>query len=275
MKLARVDAGKGPRQASIDLGRSLARPPGRLRLPAVADPPLEVDTALESVRLLPPVLPRKIVAIGRNYAAHAAELGHPVPSRPLIFLKAPSSVIGPGDAIRRPPDSDRVEHEAELGVVIGARCRHVDPARYADVVAGYTVVLDVTARDLQRSDKQFARGKGFDTFCPIGPWVETELDPFDVEVGCRVARPDGTVEPRQLGRTPAMVFDVPTLVATASRVMTLWPGDVIATGTPEGVGPLLAGDVITAWVEGIGELTCPVVDDADVPDHPPPISQLR
>ncbi len=234
------------------------------------DPPLEASVALADCRLLAPVTPSKVVAIGRNYAAHAAELGNKVPKRPLIFLKAPSSVCGPGDTILVPPDSDRVEHEAELGVVIGTRCRHVDPADFADVVAGYTIVLDVTARDLQRSDGQFARGKGFDTFCPIGPWMETELDPFDVEVSCEVSG-----APRQRGRTTAMIFDVPTLIATVSRVMTLHPGDVIATGTPEGVGPLVDGDVVVATVEGIGALSCPVKDDGQVPEREPPISQAR
>jgi 2-keto-4-pentenoate hydratase/2-oxohepta-3-ene-1,7-dioic acid hydratase in catechol pathway len=231
---------------------------------------LEASAALTDCPLLAPVLPRTVAAIGRNYAAHAAELGNPVPSRPLIFLKAPSSVCGPGDMILLPPDSERVEHEAELGVVIGRRCRHVAPEHYAEVVAGYTVVLDVTARDLQRSDGQFARGKGFDTFCPIGPWMETSLDPRDVEVGCEV---NGEV--RQRGRTTAMIFDVPTLIATVSRVMTLRPGDVIATGTPAGVGPLRDGDVVVAWVDGIGELRCPVRADPDVPHREPPIAQAR
>ncbi len=262
MRLARVATGAGPRQAVIDDDGVTARPPGAARLPGVEDPPLEEVVA--GARLLAPVVPSKVVAIGRNYAAHAAELGNRVPSRPLVLLKAPSSVIGPGEPILLPPDSDRVEHEAELGVVIGARCRHVDPERFAEVVAGYTVVLDVTARDLQRSDGQFARGKGFDTFCPIGPWVETALDPRDVRVTCRVGD-----ELRQDGRTTAMIFDVPALVATVSRVMTLLPGDVIATGRPEGVGPLVEGDVVTAAVEGIGALRCPVRADDEAPEAAP------
>jgi len=270
LRLGRVETPRGPRQARIDAEGAAAHPPGDVRLPGVTDPPLEASVALSEVRLLAPLVPGKVVAIGRNYAAHAAELGHDVPSRPMIFLKASSSVCGPGDTILLPPDSVRVEHEAELGVVIGARCRHVDPADFADVVAGYTVVLDVTARDLQRSDGQFARGKGFDTFCPVGPWMVTELDPSDLEVGCTV-----NGEPRQRGRTTAMIFDVPTLVATVSRVMTLMPGDVIATGTPEGVGPLVDGDVIVATVEGIGELRCPVRTDEDVPERAPPIAQAR
>jgi len=272
VKLARVDAGAGPRVAVVGEGLRLL-PPGDVRLPGLDDPPLERELRLADVRLLAPVRPSKVVAIGRNYAAHAAELGHTVPSRPLIFLKAPSSVIGPGEAVLLPPDSQRVEHEVELAVVIGARCRHVAPERFADVVAGYTVLVDVTARDLQRSDGQFARGKGFDTFCPIGPWLDTALDPSDLELRLEVARPAGTLEARQHARTTSMIFDVPTLVAVASRVMTLLPGDVIATGTPEGVGPLLPGDRMLASIEGIGSLENPVRSDPGVPGMPPPISQ--
>jgi 2-keto-4-pentenoate hydratase/2-oxohepta-3-ene-1,7-dioic acid hydratase in catechol pathway len=274
VRLARVATGAGPRVAVIDADGA-ARPPGSATLPGVDDPPLEQAIAPAEVTLLAPVRPSKIVAIGRNYAAHAAELGHSVPSRPMMFMKAPTSVVGPGDAVLLPPDSQRVEHEVELGVVIGSRCRHVLPERYAEVVAGYTVLVDVTARDLQRSDKQFARGKGFDTFCPIGPWLETRLEPADLELSISVVRPDGTVERRQRARTSSMIFDVPTLVAVASRVMTLLPGDVIATGTPEGVGPLEDGDRFEAVVEGIGALICPVRADRDVPDLPPPISQPR
>jgi len=276
VRLARVLTKRGPRQAVLWDDGLVARPPGDARLPGVTDPPLEEPTLVAGdVRFLAPVRPSKVVAIGRNYAAHAAELGHDVPERPLMFLKAPSSVIGPRDTILLPPDSQRVEHEAELGVVIGRRCRHVAPPEFADVVAGYTVLLDVTARDLQRSDEQFARGKGFDTFCPIGPAMQTDLDPFDVEVSCRVVRVDGVEEERQRGRTDRMIFDVPTLVATVSRVMTLEPGDVIATGTPEGVGPLVHGDEVIARVDGIGELRCPVLRDDRVPPRPPPISQRR
>ena len=272
MRLALVETAAGPRVASIRPDGRAASPGDRL-LPGVHEPPLDHSIDPGDVRLLAPVRPSKIVAIGRNYAAHAAELGHTVPSRPLIFLKAPTSVIGPGDAVLLPPDSQRVEHEVELGVVIGARCRHVPPGRFADVVAGYTVLVDVTARDLQRSDGQFARGKGFDTFCPVGPWLETDLDPSNVELSLSVVRPDGAVELRQRAGTAAMIFDVPTLVAVASRVMTLLPGDVIATGTPEGVGPLLHGDRFEAVIEGIGALSCAVRADLSVPDLPPPISQ--
>ena len=215
--------------------------------------------------------PSKVVAIGRNYAAHAAELGNDVPERPLIFLKAPSSIVGPGESILLPPDSGRVEHEAELAVVIGRRCRHVHPRDALSYVAGYTVLNDVTARDLQRADGQFARAKGFDTFCPIGPWVETSPDPSNLRVWCTVRRAGGEPEQRQDGRTPQMVFDVPTLVAAVSRVMSLEPGDVIATGTPEGVGLLRDGDEVVVGVDGIGALRNPVFCDLDAPEIQPPV----
>jgi len=241
--------------------------------PWLFEPSIESAGALADYRLLAPVVPGKIVAIGRNYAAHAAELGNSVPSRPLIFLKAPSSVIGPADPILLPPDSQRVEHEAELAVVISRVCRHVRPSDAFSVIGGYTVLNDVTARDLQRADGQFARGKGFDSFCPIGPWVETQLDPSDLRVSCEVWSPAGDHELRQDGRTTQMVFDVATLVATASRVMTLHPGDVIATGTPEGVGPLCEGDEVGVSVEGIGMLKNPVRCEAGVPAMPAPIAQ--
>jgi 2-keto-4-pentenoate hydratase/2-oxohepta-3-ene-1,7-dioic acid hydratase in catechol pathway len=236
-------------------------------IPGLDDPPLESPLRISAARLLPPVIPRKICAIGRNYAAHAAELGNEVPSRPLLFHKPATAVIGEGEAIRLPPDSARVEHEVELAVVIGRRCRHVAPEDFAAVVAGYTVLNDVTARDLQRADRQFARGKGFDTFCPLGPWLVTALDPSDLEVRCLV---DG--ELRQSGRTSQMIFDVPTLVAAVSRIMTLEPGDIIATGTPQGVGELVDGSSVACTIEGIGTLTNPVCADVDVPPMPPPIS---
>jgi 2-keto-4-pentenoate hydratase/2-oxohepta-3-ene-1,7-dioic acid hydratase in catechol pathway len=207
-------------------------------------------------KLLAPIAPTKIVAIGRNYAAHAKELGHEVPKEPLLFLKPPSAVIGPGETVLRPRDSERVEHEAELGVVIGKRARHVSEANAMEHVFGYTILCDVTARDLQRKDVQFTRGKGFDTFCPAGPWIETDFDPRDVEVICRV---NGAV--RQHGRTRDLLFPIPHLVAYVSRVMTLEPGDVISTGTPEGVGPLVAGDTLEIEIPGIGTLRNPIGDD--------------
>jgi 2-keto-4-pentenoate hydratase/2-oxohepta-3-ene-1,7-dioic acid hydratase in catechol pathway len=208
---------------------------------------------LRQVRLLAPVVPSKIVCVGRNYAAHAAEHGAEVPALPILFMKPPSSIIAPGEPIQLPPQSQEVEHEAELAVVIGQRGRWVSAQRASEYVLGYTVALDVTARDLQRGDGQWTRAKGFDTFCPLGPWIETELDPADAMVTCTV---NGQL--RQMASTRDMVFSVPELVAFISSVMTLEPGDLILTGTPAGVGPLVAGDQVTAEVEGIGQITHPV-----------------
>ena len=206
------------------------------------------------VRLLAPVTPAKIVCVGRNYAAHAAEHGHEVPKEPLIFLKPSTSVIGPGDPIVLTRYSAKVEHESELALVVSRLASHLsdseDPLSY---LLGYTCLNDVTARDLQKSDVQFTRAKGFDTFCPVGPHIETQLNPADVLVECRV---NGAV--RQSGRTSLMAFSPAFLVRWISRMMTLEPGDVIATGTPAGVGPLVAGDSVEVSVEGIGVLRNPV-----------------
>jgi 2-keto-4-pentenoate hydratase/2-oxohepta-3-ene-1,7-dioic acid hydratase in catechol pathway len=201
-----------------------------------------------------PVMPSKIVCVGRNYAAHAKELGNEVPKEPLLFLKPPSSIVGPGGAVVLPKESERVEHEAELGVVMGRRLRRATAEQAKAAIYGYTCVCDVTARDLQRKDVQFTRGKGFDTFCPVGPWVETDLDPKDLSVRCLIDRQE-----RQSGRTSQMIFDVPTLLAFISNVMTLEPGDLVVTGTPEGVGPLAAGQELVVAIEGIGELSVGVV----------------
>lgn len=215
--------------------------------------------AVVDVLLLSPILPSKVVCVGRNYADHADEHGAEVPGEPLLFLKPSTSVVGPRDAIRLPPQSKQVEHEAELAVVIGAPgARRVDRAGAQRAVFGYTCANDVTARDLQRADGQWTRSKGFDSFCPLGPWIVTDL-PADVEVRCEVGRSPDTMEVRQLGRTRDMVFDVPTIVSYVSHVMTLLPGDVVLTGTPAGVGPLEPGDLVTVRVEGVGELTNPVV----------------
>ena len=209
--------------------------------------------ALADVRLLAPILPSKVVAIGRNYAAHAAELGHDVPERPLIFLKPSTSVIGSGDVIRLPPDSAQVEHEAELAVIVGRVAKDVPRERALDIVFGYTCGNDVTARDQQRADVQFTRAKGYDSFCPIGPWIETSLDPSAVRVRCLV-----NDRLTQDGNTSDMIFDLATIISFASHVMTLVPGDVILTGTPEGVGPIVDGDTVTVAIDGIGELVNPV-----------------
>ncbi|WP_433545500.1 fumarylacetoacetate hydrolase family protein [Streptomyces sp. CA-294286] len=213
-----------------------------------------VKVPLSKVRLLPPVLPSKVVGIGRNYAEHAAELGNEVPDLPLAFFKPSTSVIGPGDSIAYPSFSSELHHEAELAVVIGRMCREVPADRVKDVVFGYTAANDVTARDVQQREKQWARAKGFDTSCPLGPWVETDLDPADLTIQCTV-----NGEQRQLGRTSDMVRSVGDLVSHLSEAMTLLPGDVILTGTPAGVGPLNVGDEVAVTIEGIGTLTNKVI----------------
>jgi len=205
---------------------------------------------LAEATLLAPCVPTKIVCVGRNYREHAAELGNPLPAEPLLFLKPPSAVIGPEASIELPAASQRVEHEGELAVVIGRRTSRLsesdEPLAY---ILGYTCANDITARDLQRQDVQFTRAKSFDTFCPIGPLIETELDPLDLPVETHV---NGVL--RQSGRTSHMAFPIPELIRYVSHVMTLEPGDVILTGTPAGVGPLLVGDVVEVSVAGIGTL---------------------
>jgi len=209
---------------------------------------------LNKVRLLPPVLPNKVVAIGRNYAEHAAELGHEVPDAPITFFKPTTSVIGSGDAIEYPSFSDDLHHEAELAVVIGRMCREVPRERVKDVILGYTCANDVTARDVQEREKQWARAKGFDTSCPLGPWVETDVDPRDLTIQATV-----NGEQRQLGRTSDMVRSIEDLIVHITEAMTLLPGDVILTGTPAGVGPLHVGDEVAVTIEGIGTLTNKVI----------------
>lgn len=211
---------------------------------------------LGDLRFLAPVKPGKIVAVGRNYAAHAKELGNDVPSEPILFLKPPSSLLDPGETIRRPPSSARVDYEGELAIVIGKRAKRVSRNDWRDAVLGFTCANDVTARDLQKKDVQFTRGKGFDTFCPIGPWIETDVDPSSLAI---VTRVNGMV--RQNGSTSQMVFDCGALVAFVSEIMTLEPGDLILTGTPEGIGPLEKGDVVEVEIEGIGTLTNVVADE--------------
>jgi len=212
---------------------------------------------LNEIKLLAPVTPSKIVCVGRNYKDHAAELGNPMPSEPLLFLKAPSAIIGSDEEIVIPPDSAQVEHEGELGVVIGRLASHLglndDPLEY---VLGYTCVNDVTARDLQRRDVQFTRGKSFDTFCPVGPFIVTGIRSADLMVTTRV---NGST--RQQAKTSAMAFPVQYLLRYISRAMTLYPGDLIATGTPAGVSKLNHGDVVEVEIEGIGTLRNPVIKD--------------
>jgi 2-keto-4-pentenoate hydratase/2-oxohepta-3-ene-1,7-dioic acid hydratase in catechol pathway len=203
---------------------------------------------------LAPVLPSKIVCVGRNYAAHAAELGNEVPKEPLIFLKPPSAVVGPEEEILLTPYSRQVEYEGELALVVGRRCSQLsDDADALAYLLGYTCLNDVTARDIQKAETLFDRAKGFDTFCPIGPHIETDFDPRDALVETRV---NGVL--RQSGRTSLMIYPVSALVRWISRMMTLEPGDVIATGTPAGVGPLKGGDVVEVSVSGVGQLQNPV-----------------
>lgn len=212
---------------------------------------------LSKVRLLPPVLPNKVVAFGRNYAEHAKELGNEVPDAPFAFFKPSTSVIGPGDEIQYPSFSQDLHHEAELAVVIGRLCREVPRERVQDVIFGYTCANDITARDVQKREKQWARAKGFDTSCPLGPWVETDLDlatASDLTIQLTV-----NGEQRQLGRTSEMIHSIEDLIVNITEAMTLLPGDVILTGTPAGVGPLNVGDEVAVTIEGIGTLTNKVV----------------
>lgn len=217
--------------------------------------PLSEVIKKADVKLLAPVIPRsKIVCIGKNYADHAAEMGGEVPKEPIIFLKPNTSVIGPDEIIRWPSQSSRVDHEVELAVVISRICKDVPKAKYKDVVFGYTVANDVTARDLQKTDGQWTRAKSFDTFCPIGPWIETEFIPGKQKISAAIAG-----EIKQSARLDQMVFDVPTIISFVTSVMTLLPGDLILTGTPSGIGPLTPSQDVTVSIEGIGELKNQVV----------------
>jgi 2-keto-4-pentenoate hydratase/2-oxohepta-3-ene-1,7-dioic acid hydratase in catechol pathway len=209
--------------------------------------------ALSDIELLCPTSPSKIIAVGRNYAAHIAEFNRETPKEPVIFLKPPSSLIGAGSSIRIPMESKRVEHEAELAIVIGKQASRVDEAEAVRAIFGYTCANDVTARDLQHTDVQWTRGKGFDTFCPAGPWIDTDFDPEDREILCRV---NGTI--RQNSNTRLMLFEIPFLISYISRIMTLEPGDLILTGTPDGVSQLFEGDEVEVEVEGLGVLQNPV-----------------
>ena len=210
---------------------------------------------LAEVRLLAPVLPSKVVAVGKNYAEHVREMGSELPAEPVLFLKPSTSVTGPNDRIAYPVKlTDRVDYEGELAVIIGRLCRDVPKERAYDVIFGYTCANDVTARDLQLRDGQWTRAKGFDTFCPLGPWMETATDPSDLGITTTV---NGEV--RQHARTRELLWDVPSLIEYVSAVMTLLPGDVLLTGTPEGVGPLTDGDEVSVTVESIGTLTNKVV----------------
>ncbi len=200
-------------------------------------------------RIIAPCVPSKIIALGLNYRDHARELGLPLPEEPLIFMKPPSAVIGPEEHILLPPESERVDYEAELAVVIGRKARRIKPEEAYDYILGYTCFNDVTARDLQQKDGQWTRAKSFDTFAPFGPWIETELDPSDLRIRSYL-----NGELKQDSSTRELVFSVPEIISFVSNIMTLLPGDLIATGTPPGIGPLTAGDVIEVEIEGIGRL---------------------
>ena len=255
MRIARFTTGDDPVYGLVDgSGRKVAEITG--------DPlytKIELTGAtyeIADVRLLAPVIPRsKVIGIGKNYADHAKEMGGEAPAEPLMFLIPNTAVVGPGEPVVIPPLTSDVHYEGELAVVIGRLCKDVEPQDVAKVVYGYTCANDVTARDLQRGDGQWARAKGMDTFCPIGPWIETDLDTSDLSL---VTRRDGEVV--QDGTTADMVHDVATLVSHASKAFTLLPGDVILTGTPAGVGPVVAGQRVEVEVQGIGVLSNPFVD---------------
>jgi 2-keto-4-pentenoate hydratase/2-oxohepta-3-ene-1,7-dioic acid hydratase in catechol pathway len=217
--------------------------------------PTGEEVPLDEVRLLAPVIPSKIVAVGRNYADHAAEMGGEVPEEPVIFLKPSTAVIGPDDPIPYPAIASRVDPEAEMALVVGRFARRVPAEEAGKFILGFTCGNDVTARDLQKKDGQWTRGKGFDGFCPLGPWIETEFDPTDVLVECRV-----NGETRQSARTSLMAFGPNTLIEFVTKVMTLLPGDVILTGTPAGIAPISVGDRVQVEVEGIGILSNEVVE---------------
>lgn len=254
MRIARFTTGDDPAYGLVDgAGRKIAEITGdplyqRIELTGAVH---EVD----DVRLLAPVIPRsKVIGIGRNYADHAAEMGGEAPEEPLMFLVPNTAVIGPGDPVVMPPQTQEVHYEGELAVVIGRMCKDVEPEDALGVVLGYTVANDVTARDLQRGDGQWARAKGFDTFCPLGPWIETDLDPAAQHLTTRL---DGRVV--QDAPTSDMVHGTAALISHASKAFTLLPGDVILTGTPAGVGPVEPGQRVEVEVDGIGTLSNPFV----------------
>ena len=233
-------------ESSIDSGGELAEiaghPFGPITFTGVRHP-------LSSVKLLAPVLPSKVVAIGKNYAEHASEMDSDVPEQPLVFLKPSTAVCASGDKIAYPPSSSRVDYEGELAVIIGRLCRDVPESRAMEVVFGYTCANDVTARDQQATDGQWSRAKGYDSFCPLGPWIETDLSPEDLQITTTL-----NGETKQDGRTKQIVHKIPTLITYITSCMTLLPGDVILTGTPAGVGPMQIGDEVAVEIEGIGRL---------------------
>jgi len=255
MRIARFMAGDDPAYGLVDgAGEKIAEITGD---PLYTKIELTGTThSVRDVRLRAPVIPRsKVIGIGRNYADHAAEMGSDVPAEPLMFLIPNTAVVGPGDPVVIPPLTSEVSYEGELAVVIGRMCKDVQPEEVAKVIFGYTCANDVTARDLQRGDGQWARAKGMDTFCPLGPWIETDLDPADLSL---ITRRDGEVV--QDGTTADMVHGVAALISYASRAFTLLPGDVILTGTPAGVGPVVAGQRVEVEIEDLGVLSNPFIE---------------
>jgi 2-keto-4-pentenoate hydratase/2-oxohepta-3-ene-1,7-dioic acid hydratase in catechol pathway len=239
MKLARFQYKGDIHKGIVEGGKIKVEPPSG---PSVEFP-------LSDVRLLPPTIPSKIVAVGLNYRDHAEELNQELPEEPLLFMKPSTTVIGPEDYIVMPPASERVDYEAELGIIIGKQATRVTAESAGEYILGFTCLNDVTARDLQIKDGQWTRAKGFDTFCPIGPWIETEVDPGDLTIELYLNH-----ERKQKSTTDNLIFDVYKLVSFISGVMTLLPGDVIATGTPSGIGPLTAGDEVEVRIQGVGSL---------------------
>ncbi|MDR1711284.1 MAG: fumarylacetoacetate hydrolase family protein [Propionibacteriaceae bacterium] len=263
MRIARFSAGGEPRYGLVELAEDHGENPESIAV-LNADPlagPVKLTgerVLLSEARLLAPVIPRsKVVGVGRNYAAHAAELGNPVPDEPVLFFKPNTSVIGPGEPVICPPETQNLHFEGELAVVIGRICRRVPIERTAEVIFGYTIGNDITARDLQSSDAQWTRAKGFDTFCPLGPWIVTHFAPDDVRDLDISTTVNG--EARQAGNTSEMLRGVPELIAYISAFTTLLPGDVILTGTPAGVGQLAVGDEVSVSVSQIGTLSNPVM----------------
>ena len=247
---------EGPREDALEIAEIDGHPFGTVTFTGERYP-------LGLVGLLPPILPSKVVCIGKNYHDHVQEMasvtgGGDRPQAPLIFLKPSTAVIGPAHPIRRPAISERVDFEGELAIVIGSIASELTRENAMKAVFGYTVANDVTARDLQKIDGQWSRAKGFDTFCPLGPWIETDLDPGDLAL-TTVLTTDGVQEIKQAGRTSQLIFDIPSILVHITQAMTLLPGDVVLTGTPAGVGPMVAGQSVTVSIEGIGSLTNPVV----------------
>ncbi|BBY29243.1 fumarylacetoacetate hydrolase family protein [Mycolicibacterium sediminis] len=260
MRLGRIASPDGVAFVTIEGDVSTPENAARATVREIAEHPFGTPEftgrtwPLADVRLLAPILASKVICMGKNYAAHAAEMGGVAPEDPVIFLKPNTAIVGPHVPIQLPADAHPVHHEGELAVVIGRPCKDVSAARAAENILGYTIANDVSARDQQKKDGQWMRAKGHDTFCPVGPWIDTDVDPFDLDL-----RTEVNGEVRQHSRTSLMIHDVGAIIEWVSAVMTLLPGDLILTGTPEGVGPIEDGDTVSITIEGIGTLSNPVV----------------